>query len=394
MRTRAWFVYPVLAALATVVYYLTGDSSSGHVSYVFNAIGLSSPVLIFVAVKLHRPEKRWPWLWIAIGQLLFISGDVLAYNYVKFHDLLPGFFKLSDGGLPYPSWADPVYLAVYPCLIAGILLLIHARNPGRDRDSLLDSLMVAIGVGTISWVLLIAPYVSASDIDLKTKLVSMAYPSMDLLLAAAAIRLAVGAGKRPPAFYLIVAGIVALFGTDALYGWRGLHTPYTPGTGLLEIGWISFYVMFGMAALHPSMRALCERAPDVETKLTKPRLAVLGGASLVAPGILALQVIRGDTQGQFVLVVATIVLFFLVVTRMWGLVRTQQESASREKALREAGAALVTATNKEGILSAALEASQSLAGEGSLIRVCALGDGDGQLDVVAATGGDESIGGT
>src|SRR5438093_4276447 len=121
MRTRAWFVYPVLAALATVVYYLTGDSSSGHVSYVFNVIGLSSPVLIFVAVKLHRPEKRWPWLLIAIGQLLFISGDVLTYNYDKFSRLVPGFFKMacdpSGCYLPYPSWGDPLYLAVYPCLI-------------------------------------------------------------------------------------------------------------------------------------------------------------------------------------------------------------------------------------------------------------------------------------
>jgi len=48
---------------------------------------------------------------------------VLSYNYAA----------LFGGALPYPSVADAVYLAgVYPCTVAGLLLLIRLRNPGRD----------------------------------------------------------------------------------------------------------------------------------------------------------------------------------------------------------------------------------------------------------------------
>ena len=118
--------------------------------------------------------------------------------------------------------------------------------------------MVAIGVGTVSWVLLISPYIHIADLDLKTKLTAMAYPMMDLLLAAVAIRLAVGAGRTPVASILMMAAIVALFVTDAIYGWFGLYTAsgYQPGSGWLEAGWMAFYVLLGTAALHPSMREL------------------------------------------------------------------------------------------------------------------------------------------
>ena len=34
---------------------------------------------------------------------------------------------------PFPGWADGFYLAVYVFMVAGILLLIHARDPSRDR---------------------------------------------------------------------------------------------------------------------------------------------------------------------------------------------------------------------------------------------------------------------
>ena len=106
MKKRAWLVYPVLAAAATTVYYLVGQNS-----LLFNLIGLTSPILIIVAVKIHAPEKRWPWYLIAIGQFLFIAGDVVSYNYVLFHDVFPQLFPLDfafnpAGDVPFPGPAD------------------------------------------------------------------------------------------------------------------------------------------------------------------------------------------------------------------------------------------------------------------------------------------------
>ena len=50
---QAWFMYPVLAVAATAVYYVVGQNS-----FLFNLIGLTSPILIIVAVRIHKPEKR------------------------------------------------------------------------------------------------------------------------------------------------------------------------------------------------------------------------------------------------------------------------------------------------------------------------------------------------
>ncbi|MEX2275219.1 MAG: EAL domain-containing protein [Actinomycetota bacterium] len=395
MRRSAWLVYPIVATIAMVAYYLLGNNS-----FVFNLIGLSSPILILIAVRIHKPDHPWAWYLIALGQFVFIAGDVASYNYLRLADVWPILFPLDyslnpSGDVPFPSIADGLYLAVYPCLIAGITLMIRARTPGGDRAGLLDSLMVAIGVGTLSWVLLISPYIAFDDLSLATKVTAMAYPVMDLLLAGAVIRLAVGAGRRPPAFRLMILAIGALFVTDAIYGWFGLYTVagYQPGSGWLEIGWMAFYVLLGMAALHPSMRELVEPAGEASWKITFPRLALLAGASLVAPIVLAIQVLRGEDRDFMVLVGATIVLFGLVVARMWGLTRTQQAFAAREKALREAGAELVTAAGRESLHRAAIDAACDLVGVDAAVRVCERTDA-GDFVVAASSGGEDALGAT
>ncbi len=382
MRNRAWYLYAIGAVAATTIYFL-----SGHHSWVFNLIGLSSPVLILVAVRIHKPEQRTPWYLFALGQFLFIAGDVVAYNYSAFHGALPGIFGLDAGETPFPAVSDLFYLSVYPCLVAGLVLIIRRRGAGRDRGSLIDAAMIAIGVGTLSWVFLISPYITDPSLSGLVKLTSMGYPVMDMLLLTVAVHLAVGSGRRVPSFYLMVTAIIALFVTDAIYGWMLLHDGYMPGSGFLEIGWITFYVGFGAAALHPSMRHLSDRSPEAEAKVGMGRLALLGAASLLAPLTQAIQVWRGEPSNLPVVLSATIILFMLAVTRMVGLVRGQQQSADRERALREAGAALVTATNREGIHEAAIEATRSLAGQDAAIRMCEELDGTDELVVVAAIGG-------
>jgi diguanylate cyclase (GGDEF)-like protein/PAS domain S-box-containing protein len=392
---RAWLIYPVLAAAAMVVYFV-----ADHNSFLFNAIGLSSPILILVAVRVHRPHHPWAWYLIAAGQFVFILGDIVSYNYLALSQSMPNLFPLDhtftpEGDVPFPGLADALYLAVYPLLIAGILLLIRAQSPGRDRVSLLDSLMLTIGVGTISWVLLIEPYVRFTDLSLQTKLTAMAYPLMDILLAGAAIRLAVGLRKKPPAFYLMAAAIVALFVTDAVYAWFGLYTEagYQPGSGWLEVGWFAFYVLLGMSALHPSMTILSEPATVRDTKTTWPRLALLASAALVPPALLVLQTVRGAEVNGVVLSALSIALFLLVIVRMVVMIRMQERSAMRERALRESAAALVTATSREEILEAATGAARTLVAMPAAIRLCEEQSGSvGDLVVVSSVGGADALG--
>ena len=88
--------------------------------------------------------------------------------------------------------------------MAGLLMLVRRRNPERDRAGVIDSLIMTLGLALLSWVALIAPYLHDDTLAAaRPKLVSIAYPLGDILLLAAAIRLAVDAGRRQPAFYLL-----------------------------------------------------------------------------------------------------------------------------------------------------------------------------------------------
>src|SRR5579863_8021762 len=325
LSRHAWWLYlAVMVPIAAA--YLAGPLNAGPV---FNVIGASGVVAIVAGVRMHRPAARAAWYLIALGLALFVAGDVLAYNY-------PALF---GGALPFPSIADPVYLGVYLATVAGLLLLIRRRNPGRDWASLIDATIVTIGLGLLSWVFLMAPYAHDHTLHVETKLVSMAYPLGDILLLGVAVRMAVGAGRRSAAYYMVIGAIVAVLATDSIYGWILLHGSYHPGEAL-DGGWIGYYLLWGAAALHPSMTTVSEAAAP-KVRLTRARILAIAAAALVAPVI---EVVKASAHGEsddLVVSCAAIVLFALVVVRMIGLAR--ESAALAESVLRTESEARLSA---------------------------------------------------
>src|SRR5918996_2174503 len=369
-----WQLYLIAGALVCGLYlFVPPFAGSGPV---MNLLGLSPVVAILVGLRRHRPKSRGPWLWFAVGFLLFWLGDLYTYSYPR----------LLGQEVPFPSVGDAAYLIVYPALMAGLLTLVRRRNPEGDRAGVIDSLIMTLGLALISWVVLIKPSLYVDELSVAAKLVSIAYPIGDIILLAAAIRLAVDAGTRRPAFYLLAASIVSLLATDFVYGLLTLQGAYD-GQAWLDVGWIGFYLLWGAAALHPSMREL-ERPADREPQLTSLRLALLTCASLMAPVIAFVQTLD-DTKDRGVVNVGAILLFALVVARMAGLVRQQERSVDRERILSAAGGDLVGATSREEIYQAALGAARALAGH-SAARLCLIENG--QVVVAAVAGDGESAG--
>ena len=356
-RLPSWAAFLAAGAVLTGA-YLWAPVLKGSAP-VFNLLGLAPVLAIFAGVRLHRPASRAPWWWFAAGMGLYWLGDLYTYSYPK----------LIGHDVPFPSPGDAAYLAVYPALMAGLLLLVRRRNPESDRAGVIDSLIMTLGLSLVSWVALIVPYLHDDSLGLLAKLTSVAYPLGDVLLLAAAIRVSVGAGRRQAAFYLLAASIVALLVTDFFYGLATLHGTYDHQLGY-DLGWIAFYLLFGAAALHPSMRGLQEPVAGHESRLTPLRLALLTAASLVAP---AIELTAGLDAGELELIVviaASAVLFGLVVARMAGLVLQQQRSVERERALGGAGSALVAATTREQIAKAGENAARRLAGADASVVIC------------------------
>ncbi|HZC29834.1 MAG TPA: EAL domain-containing protein, partial [Gaiellaceae bacterium] len=211
-------------------------------------------------------------------------------------------------------------------------------------------------------------------------------PLGDVLLRAAAIRLAVDVGRRSLSFLFLVGSIVCLLGTDSAYNLALLQNTFNYQLGY-DAGWIMYYLFWGAAALHPSMRSLEEPAADSRTRLTPLRLSLLGGACLIAPGIRFVQSI--DNPDVVVLIVASAVLFLLVVARMAGLVRQEARAVSRERALRGAGVELVAAGGQEQVADAAIAAVHRLLSAQPPVRLVLLTDGEAVVEASSdgATGG-------
>src|ERR671925_2315298 len=115
-RLPLWQVYLAGGALLCALYALVPPfAGSGPV---MNLLGLSPVVAILVGLRLYRPKSSGPWLCFAIGFTLFWCGDLYTYSYPR----------LFGADVPFPSPGDAAYVAVYPALMAGLLLLVRRRN--------------------------------------------------------------------------------------------------------------------------------------------------------------------------------------------------------------------------------------------------------------------------
>ena len=347
-----WFWYLLAMSVLTALYVLV-PPLKGNAALI-NLIGLTSPIAIAVGIRMHRPKATLAWLLLLFGQSLYVAGDFYTYSYP---DLL-------GGKVGFPSAGDAMYLGVYPLLVAGLLLLVRRRNPKGDKAAVIDSLILTVGFALLSWVFLVAPNVHLSGLSPLAKGVSVAYPIGDVLLLAAAIRLAVDAGRRVPAFYLLVASIVSLLATDCAYNYALLVGSFHHQL-VYDIGWIAYLVLWGAAALHPSMRTL-EEPVDAEVRLTRIRLVLLALACLIAPSIRFVDELHNPDV--MVIIVASAVLFLLVVARMAGLVRKEERRTRRELALRRAGVRLV-AIEPNRVTDGVIAAVREVVGEHARLRL-------------------------
>src|SRR5438067_12434428 len=136
-RERAWAWYLAGTGVLTMLYLFAPPLAAN--GPLINTLGLSGVIAIVVGTWMNKPRARASWWLFAAGQFLFFSGDLYTYSYPK----------LFGADVQFPSAGDALYLAVYPVLMAGMLLLIKRRNPRRDRSAGIDALLLPIGVGLL-----------------------------------------------------------------------------------------------------------------------------------------------------------------------------------------------------------------------------------------------------
>jgi len=324
-------------AILTVAYYML---PAWHI-LIWSTIGVVSAGAVLVGVATHKPSRRAPWLLLSAALLTFAAGDTT-------YSLLTDVLGWEN---PFPSVADVFYLTMYPLLAAGLLIFIQCRAGGRDRGSLLDALTLTAGLALLSWIFLIVPYVTDPDLTGLEKAISIAYPLGDVLILATLARLLTGARQQTRAIDWLGLGTVGLLVADVLYGLIQLDGSWHTGTAV-DLGWVVFYGSWGAAALHPSMTLLTQPLSVQPPEVNPRRLALLTLASLIAPGVLLLEAIKGEVRNGPVIAVLSGLMFLFVLRRLSGVVATHRQAVARERGLREAGAALVSAADADDVAMA------------------------------------------
>jgi diguanylate cyclase (GGDEF)-like protein len=333
--------------------FLRPDTISASIWY--EVVGAAAVVVMFAAIRRHKPDRPLPWY------LLFasISCSVLG-------DGIYAYLETYAGDTPFPSIADAFYLMSYPLSAAGLLLIVRARVGRRDRSGLLDAAVVATAIGLLTWVFLIRPIAGQYGTAELDQLVALAYPVGDVLLIAMTARLLASPARRSPAYVMLVLAQAALLPPDVSFN---VTSATNTSFDWLDWLWLVSYVLSAASAVHPSMRRLQEPVPAEPESMSRLRLGLLTAMSLLAPAVLAFEGLRHPHEIDWAAVaVGSTVLFLLVLARMRGLLSRLRSQAEQLERLAHADG-LTGVPNRRAWDEALIRETAAARGSGLLLVV-------------------------
>lgn len=194
----------------------------------------------FWAARRVRGRTRLAWLLVGTGWTGYaIGGCIWAFYEIVLHT-----------EVPFPSWADPFYLSVFPFAIVGLLVFPGAPSNVTSRlRSIFDGLIVAGSLLFIAWTLVLSDVIETSEGSLLSQALGLAYPIGDLVLLTLALVAAVRVrhGRRQP-FALLALGLLVFTLTDYGFAYLSSQQLYASGS-LIDAGWAATGLLVMLAGL-------------------------------------------------------------------------------------------------------------------------------------------------
>jgi signal transduction histidine kinase len=313
-EARAAAIFLAAGFALTVVYFALSPGAAQNDLY--DVLGIGSALAIGLSIRLNRPDYPLPWLLFAAGNLAFAIADVIFNHLVN---------------PPTPSVADWFYLAGYPLVVAGLILLVVHAGGHHRIPALGEAAIVTFAFALFQWVWIVDGIVGGPG-SAAHRAVNAAYPSMDVVLLAGLAGFFVTAAWRTPAFLLLLTSVVALLVSDEVYGVSS--NSYRSGDWT-DLGWLASYILWAVAALHPSMRELSRpRRGRSSLRVHNARIALLTAALLSAPFVLLVQYLRDANLEVPAVVIAAGAISILVVLRLYGILRALERLRGRERVAR------------------------------------------------------------
>jgi two-component system, cell cycle response regulator len=235
---------------------------------VYTAIELVA-VGVCAARALRRRENRLAWALIAAGLLAWAGGDLVWTIWLN-----------NVENPPYPSIADPLYLAMYPAIYLGLLLLMRSHFRHVGAAMWLDGLVVGLTLAAIGADLIFPAIHNASTDSSATIALNLSYLLCDcLLLVLIAVGFALSGWRVGRQWLLLALGIAVLACADMLFLYQEAGETYVAGR-ILDTMWPASMAILALAAWQRPPR----QAP--RTVLARHTIVLPAAFGLVALGVL------------------------------------------------------------------------------------------------------------
>ena len=371
MRSRRWLVFLVGGLVGTIAAGVSGSFVAAALAA--QVFGWWGSLGAFSASRRLSGAASKAWKFFGTAGLAFLIAGIVR----TVHGML------IDVERPFPSPADVFITIGQLALIFGGILLGQLRSPSRDRAAIIDGAIVAVGAATITWALLLGPYMADSQYSIDERLINAASNLLLTVFLAAIVRLAFGPGARTVSYYLLACAVALIFIQDTLVTLEVVGGPNaTIGRALAP----AIYVFFGAAAMHPDRHLMTEPPRQFDVSLSWRRITLLVGALLIAPAMICLQLALGWDPNIVILTISSILASMLVLARLIFLVRDREQATVREQTLREASARFAVAPDREAAYGAAMEAVERLASGATALRVVLVAEGPEDLQILHVAG--------
>ena len=237
---------------------------------VYTAIELTA-VAVCGARALLRRRDRAAWALITVGLLTWSGGDFVWTIWLN-----------DVANPPYPSIADPLYLAMYPAMYAAIVLLVRSQFRQVDMAMWLDGVVVGLTLAAIGAALIFPAILGTSRGDTGGIAVNLAYALGDLLLLLFVSVAFALSGWRPGRQWLLLAlGIVLMACADMIFLYEEAKGTYVAG-GILDTMWPASMTALALAAWQPAPAGPTRARMGSHTVLLPAAFGVAALALLVA----------------------------------------------------------------------------------------------------------------
>ena len=224
----------------------------------------------------------------------------------------------------YPSVADLGFIAFYPLLYVGIVLLLRSRARTIGRALWLDGATAALAAGAFGAALVFEQVADVTAGSTSVVVTNLAYPLGDILLLSAVFGVFALTGWRPGMRWALLGlGVLSTALADSIYLFQSAEGTYVEGTWI-DVLWPTALLLIAASAW------VNDRTRAGLTVEGRPLLAVPAICAVIATGILVydhftrLNILAiALATGTLALVVVRLAMTFRENSRLFELTRQE-----------------------------------------------------------------------